>query len=324
MKNILRFKKPFFCLYWVTYKCNSKCEYCNIWKKSAFKDISDAKYSDAKKNLDDLKKIGVKMIDFTGGEPLLNKEITEMLSYAKKLGFFVKLSTNGLLYPEKAEELKGLTNRIYFSLDTTSKQEYLKIRGVDGYEKVMNSIRIAKDLKQDFCLIYTVTDDNIKNLPNIIDFCKKNKVSVYMHPCFSFFDNKPLNKEKISIIKKYFWRPYVRMSLPQLDFHYKGGNDINNPSCKAGLSTIDISPDNCLTIPCFHRYVKKVNINGDLFSLFNSSEWDNLFKDVGRYDFCDHCTIECYFGLSYWDRVRRYFFKQNLSFLKDAIENHRF
>jgi len=313
----------FFCNYWLTYKCNSRCDFCNIWQDTSIEKTPDAIFSDVKKNLDDLKKMGVKFIDFTGGEPLLNNELPQILSYAKKLGFFVKLSTNGFLYPEKAENLKGLPTRIYFSFDATSKEEYKKIRGTDGYDKVLESIEIAKELRQDHCIFYTVTDENIKNISNIVEFAKKSKTIVYIHPCFSYFENKALDKQKIKILKKYFWSPYVRMSLPQLDFHSKGGNNPQKPSCVVGISTIDIGPDDCLTIPCFHKNIKRVKINGNLYNLYKSDKWKDMFKNAGKYDFCEHCTIDCYFGLSYFDRLGKYFFKQNLTYIKGTIENLR-
>lgn len=316
-------KKPFFCNYWVSHRCNSKCEFCNFWRDKTLQKIPDAGFDDVKRNLDDLKKMGIKFIDFTGGEPLLNKELPQILAYAKKLGFFVKLSTNGLLYPEKAVELMGLPSRIYFSFDTTSKKEYQKIRGIDGYDKLLGSIKIAKDLKQEICLLYTVTNDNIKNISDIVDFGKKNKITVYIHPCFSYFDNKSLDEKNIDVIKKYFWHPYVRMSLPQLEFHKKGGNNPAKPTCMVGSSTIDISPDNCLTIPCLHKHIKRVRIDGDLLSLYKSKKWDDLFRDVGKYEFCNNCTIDCYFGMSYFNRLGRYFFKQNLTYLKNTIESFR-
>ena len=316
-------KKPFFCNYWVTYKCNSRCEFCNFWRDKTLQNITDAKFKNVKKNLDDLKKMGVHFIDFTGGEPLLNKDLAQMLAYAKKLGFFVKLSTNGYLYPEKAEELRDLPSRIYFSFDTTSREEYKKIRGLDGYNKLIKSLEIAKDFGQDICLIYTVTDENIKNISDIVNFAKNNKIVVYIHPCFSYFDNKSLGEKNIDVIKKYFWYPYVRISLPQLDFHKKGGNKSSKPSCKVGVSTIDIGPDNCLTVPCLHKHKKRISIDNGLFSLYKSKDWADLFKNAGKYDFCNNCTIDCYFGMTYSDRILRYPIKQNITSLKSFLELKR-
>jgi len=321
--QIIAHKKIFFCNYWLTYRCNSKCEICNFWKDKNLQEIQDASFTDAKKNLDDLKKMGIKFIDFTGGEPLLNEDLSQILAFAKKLGFFVKLSTNGLLYPEKAKELYGLPNRIYLSLDTTSKDEYKKIRGIDGFDKVIESIRIAKKYNQDICLLYTVTDENIKNLSEMVCFAKKNKITLYIHPCFSYFNNKQLNPKNINDIKKYFWHPYVRMSLPQLDFHKNGGNNTLKPRCQVGFSTVDIGPDNSLTIPCNHRTIKRYKIENNLFSIFNSKTWNELFCNAGKYEFCNHCTIDCYFGMSYLDRLDKYFIKQNLTFLKNLIESAR-
>ena len=316
-------KKSFFCNYWVTYRCNSRCEFCNFWKDSKLQNMPDATFENAKQNLEDLKKIGIKFIDFTGGEPLLDKELPKILSYAKKLGFFVKLSTNGFLYPGKAEELKGLPSRIYLSFDTTSKEEYKKIRGIDGFDQVINTIKIAKSNNQDICLVYTVTDENIKNLESIVNFAKNNKIVTYIHPCFTYFDNQALSNENIVKIKKFFWNPYIRMSLPQLDFHKKGGNNPKKPSCQVGYSTIDIGPDNCLTIPCSHKHIEGIPINGKLYSLHQSEQWDQCFEKAGTYDFCRNCTIDCYFGMSYFNRLGKYFFKQNLTYLKNAMETFR-
>ena len=310
---------PFSCLYFVTYRCNSKCEYCNIWRDASHKDVKQARFSDAKQNIRDLKGIGVKLIDFTGGEPLLNNELPQMLQTAKGHGFFVKLSTNGLLYPEKADEIQGNVDRVYFSLDTTSRNDYKKIRGIDGFDKVVESIDVAKVLNQEVCLLYTVANENIKNISGLVDFCQKNKVMMYVHPCFSYFGNESLSEEHISTIKKYFWKPYVRMNLNHMNFHYKGGNSVSDPLCKAGKASFDISPDNCILIPCFQNQQEKIPINGDLFSLYNSVRWKEAFSVAGRYPFCEHCTIECNFGFSYWNRLWENIFLQNLSYIKNAM-----
>ena len=316
-------RHPFFCNYWVTYNCNSKCEFCNFWRDPHLQRMGDARFSDVEKNLEDLKEIGVNCIDFTGGEPLLNKELPQMLSCAKELGFFVKLSTNGFLYPEKAQELQGLTSRIYFSFDTTDKEEYKRIRGVDGYEKLIEALFVAKELKQESCLLYTVTNETIHNIDDIVSFAKNQKIIVYVHPCFSYFHNESLDAKYIDTIKKYFWRPYVRMSLPQLEFHKNGGNNPSDPRCKVGVSTIDIGADNCLIVPCSHNSIERIPINNDLLSLYKSERWDEMYKDAGRYDFCNHCTIDCYFGMSYLDRVGSHFFRQNITSLKNIIESMR-
>ena len=52
-------KKPFFCNYWITYKCNSKCGYCNFWSDKTLQKMQDAEFCDVKKNLDDLKRRAV-------------------------------------------------------------------------------------------------------------------------------------------------------------------------------------------------------------------------------------------------------------------------
>ncbi|MCU0850649.1 MAG: radical SAM protein [Candidatus Thermoplasmatota archaeon] len=316
-------KTPYFCNYFVTYRCNSKCQFCNFWRNQKLLNKPDVKLSDVKKNLDDLSMMGVTVVDFVGGEPLLHKDLPEMLSYAKNLGFFVKLSTNGLLYESRAHELKGNVTRIYASLDTTNADEYSVIRGTDAYDQLVSSIKCAKSMNQDICLISTFTDNTIKNIEQIASFAKEFKINIIFHPCFSYFGNAPLSREHINTIKKYFWHPYIRMSLTDLDFFYNGGNDIHKPSCLAGKSTIDIGPPNDILIPCLHNCTNTIKINGHLSSLFFSNEWAKYYRDVGRMEFCNHCSIDCYFGLSYWDKLHHGFLKANLSYLKTVIETIR-
>jgi MoaA/NifB/PqqE/SkfB family radical SAM enzyme len=316
-------RTPYFCNYFVTYRCNSKCQFCMFWRDPKLLSAPDVKLSDVKKNLDDLRRIGVSVVDFVGGEPLLHKDIPEMLWYAKKLGFFVKLSTNGILYEARAHELKGKISRVYASLDTTNAVEYSIIRGTDEYDQLVSSIKCAKSMNQDICLICTFTNNTIKNIGQIASFAKEHKVNVIFHPCFSYFGNTPLSREHIKTIMKYFWHPYIRMNLTDLDFFYSGGNDINKPSCLAGKSTIDIGPPDDLLIPCLHKCERTIKINNNLSSLFFSKEWSLYHQDAGKMDFCKNCTVDCYFGLSYWDKLHHGFLKANLSLFKTFIETIR-
>jgi len=64
-------KKPVLCNYYVTYRCNAKCDFCDIWEKPS----PLITIEDVESNLLDLRKLGVKVIDFTGGEPLLHPRL---------------------------------------------------------------------------------------------------------------------------------------------------------------------------------------------------------------------------------------------------------
>jgi MoaA/NifB/PqqE/SkfB family radical SAM enzyme len=317
------YEKPYACNYWVTHRCNSKCIYCNVWKNSKLKSVPDARLEDVKNNLDDLKKLGVKFVDFTGGEPLLNKDLPEMLKYAKNKGFFVQLTNNGSIYPKYAEEIKDSVSQLSFSFDTLDPQKYKEIRGIDNFDNLMESIKIAKKLNQKICLIKTVTNDSVDSIPNIVEFCKKNKLVVFIHPVFNYFDGKNLNKRFLKQIKKYFWESYVRVDLSDLSYYYHGGNNTKKPRCKAGKSVFAISPDDCLFVPCFHKVKKKVKINGKLYSLYHSEEWKKLYGHVGKYDFCQGCNLPCYLGASPLDKIDRYFFKEILSYSKVNLERLR-
>ena len=131
---------PVLCNYYLTYRCNASCSFCDIWEKPS----PYITLEQAEANFKDLKKLGVKVIDFTGGEPLLHRELDLLLRMAKEHGFITTVTTNGLLYPKYARRLRGLVDMLHFSLDSAHEEEHNRSRNVDCFQHVMQSISLAK------------------------------------------------------------------------------------------------------------------------------------------------------------------------------------
>src|SRR6185312_1910297 len=55
-----------------------------------------------------------------------------------------------------------------------------------------------------------------------------------------------------------------------------GGNSIENPVCKAASTTIVISPENKLLLPCYHLGIETFEINNNLYQLYNSERVQEL------------------------------------------------
>ena len=98
---------PLVANYYLTYRCNARCHFCDIW---ALDPKEEAEFETIKKNLHDLKRLGVKYIDFTGGEPLLKADAPRIYAEAKRLGFYTSMTTNTILYPKRAREMQGLVD----------------------------------------------------------------------------------------------------------------------------------------------------------------------------------------------------------------------
>ncbi|HJJ42265.1 MAG TPA: radical SAM protein [Methanocorpusculum sp.] len=133
----------------VTNRCNHHCVFCALdWCEHQSADI-DTKL--IKKALADMAKCGVKSVMFAGeGEPLMHKDICEIIEYAKKCGLDIALSTNGvLLDSEKCDKILPCLSWIRFSVDSGSPEMHKVIHrgGSKDYDKVKLNIRYAVSLK---------------------------------------------------------------------------------------------------------------------------------------------------------------------------------
>ncbi len=303
---------PLLCNYYITTKCNARCIFCDIYKKRGI----HASLDDIKINLGNLKKIGVRFIDFTGGEPLLHPQIHDILQYAKKLGFTTTVSTNCILYPAHYSKIQGLVDLLHFSLDAPIKEVHDKIRGVKCFDKVMESIRIAKSIGEKPDIIYTITDETITYIDQMVTFAQNNHCMLLCNPVFSYFDNPGIKNNTLHKILAYASEPYVYVNRGIIQLMKKGGNTIQRPRCRAVTTTIVISPDNYMLLPCYHKCVQKIPINNRLFGLYNSKVIQNYRKKEGRFPFCEGCSVSCYFDPSFTYGFDDYFLLSQLSKLK--------
>jgi MoaA/NifB/PqqE/SkfB family radical SAM enzyme len=288
------------CNYYVTYRCNAYCEFCHFGDHLKFKGTSFASLEDFKSNVKQLAELGVKFIDLTGGEPLLHKEIAKMAKFAHDLKMQTSITTNGLLYNKFADKLAGNINLLHFSLDSPDEEEHNRIRKVNCYKSVFDSIQIAKSLGEYPDILFTATNENYKKLPRMHDIARQNDLVLLVNPVFSYFGNPGLDEEAINFIDKYCdGKLDVYLNKGFMKLRRDGGNDINSPSCKAVSRVIVISPDNELILPCYHFADANILIDKPIKEMRQSERVRSIKKMEGRFDFCQGCTVNCYFEPSF-------------------------
>jgi len=283
--------KPLFANYYLTRRCNARCRFCDIWKTPG--GGSEPKLEEIGVNLDHLKRLGVKIVDFTGGEPLLYPHLAGALRLAKDKKLFTTVTTNAILYPDRAAALQGLVDVLQFSLESVDEARHDEIRGVPCYDKVMQSIDIAARLGQPFSLIKTVVDEDEDELRRLVRFAQERNILLVFNPGFSYFGNSPISRKAVLALRHLWKEKCVAVDLAHLAFILKGGNKTATPLCRALSTTVVISPENRLLLPCFHRAVKELPIGGDLFHLYHSPSTANIREKEGRFPFCEGCTIYC-------------------------------
>lgn len=307
---------PILCNYYVTYRCNAKCGFCDIWERpSPYVDVDTVE-----KNLKDLKKLGVKVIDFTGGEPLLHREIDILLGLAKEKGFITTLTTNGLLYPKYAQKLKDKVDMLHFSLDSADAAQHDTMRGVACFDFVMESIQIAKShgIKPD--ILFTAFDENMDQIARVYnEISLPNDLVLLLNPAFDYNEvdtGTNLTAENLMTLKAWGKKKKVYLNDAFIALRQDGGNHIENPICKAASSTIVISPQNELVLPCYHLGKKSFPIDNRLYDLYHSREVKKQIALEGKLPECEGCTINCYMQPSFAVEMNKYWWKALPSTLK--------
>ena len=289
--------KPILLHYYITNRCNSKCEFCSIWKELPKK---DAKPEDVINNLIQAKKLGCSFVDFTGGEPLLHKDLPLFLLEAKKLKYITSVTTNCINFPQRAKELNGLVDLLHFSLDADNRELHNKIRGTSCFENVLESIPIALSNNLVPDILFTYTNENIDSFFGVYEIAKKNRLMIILDPVFSCEQNDIVSMQTHKKAIAWSKKRGVYLNKAHLMLRFRGGNNPVKSICRAVSSTIVILPDNKLALPCFHHAFDFVEINGSLKNAINSLQRQNAIKYQGQYPFCNGCHINCYFDPSYF------------------------
>lgn len=164
----------------LTDNCNLRCIYCTPEKLSQKKE-EKLLFEDLQKIIRVAKDIGIKKIRLTGGEPLLRKDLCEIIKEIKKSEIDeIYITTNGILLEEKIKDLKeaGLIG-INVSLDTLDENIFNEITRGGDIKKVINgikkSISLGLKVKINSVIIKGINEDSIYQLAEIT---KNNKIDV--------------------------------------------------------------------------------------------------------------------------------------------------
>lgn len=169
----------------VSYKCNSRCVFCERWSKSKTDKRKELSESEIMQLIDDLKRIGIKHVNFSGGEPLLRKDTLAIARYAKKRNMKTMVNTNGLLINENnIQEIVDSFDRITVSIDTLKPKQYMKLRGVDGLKIALHAVDLlAQHGKGRVKMV--VNSKNYKELYDYADYFIERGVEISFQPIHS-------------------------------------------------------------------------------------------------------------------------------------------
>lgn len=164
----------------VTKKCNLHCKHCAPAAGGNFDD--ELTYTEIKKVIDDLERLGALTIIFTGGEPFVRPDFLKILEYTHGRHLGISILTNGLLLNRdilrKLNEFDVKLIRI--SLEGPEKI-HDAIRGVDGaWRRTVGNIRLARKVfKGQITVTAVMMKENWKVLDKILLEAVKLKVDVF-------------------------------------------------------------------------------------------------------------------------------------------------
>ncbi|MDD4358065.1 MAG: radical SAM protein, partial [Smithellaceae bacterium] len=161
----------------MTRRCNLKCIHC--YSNSADVDYPDELTTEEGRTMiDDLAAFGAPVILFSGGEPLMRKDLLELAKYATDRGMRAVISTNGtLITREIAAELQKIgLSYVGVSLDGLEKT-HDRFRGKKGaFDAAIEGIRNCRDAGIKVGIRFTVNRHNLADVPAMFDLLRQEKV----------------------------------------------------------------------------------------------------------------------------------------------------
>lgn len=281
----------------VTYRCNSHCSICNIWKKKKTDEFS---LDEFEKTFGSLGTVPY-MFVMSGGEPLIRDDIVEIClsAYNHCKPGIITIPTNGILcgrIPKKAAEIAESCPStqiiINLSLDGIG-QKHDEIRGVKGnFEKAMKTYQDLKALDYpnlEVGVHSVISRFNVKNIPEIYQYLQH----INNNKSFTYTTQIAEERVELDTIGKNI-SPEYEEYVPTIDFLV----DELRKGKSTGFSKIaedfrleyyklikTILAEKRQVIPCYAGFASAhIAPNGDIWQCCNKAESIGNLREA-EYDF---------------------------------------
>lgn len=241
----------------ITSRCNLRCFFCSVTYKQ--KEADDIKPELLYRLLREFKDIGVEEVGlFWLGESLLVRELPAYVSYAKEIGIpYVFITTNGLLADRNRIEplIKSGIDSIKVSVNASTREDYIKVCGVDGFERVIQNLRNLRELRG-----------------------KSNKPSIYTSTVFD--PSTPATYENV----KSLIEPYVDEYYPlRLYGKYNNSQKTESPASEArGISGRTLES----MLPCWSLFtLPHISYDGHLSACYCDHDHRLYMADLKKMSF---------------------------------------
>jgi len=105
---------PFYASFKVTHICSLRCSFCNVWKEKTLDLTKEGVF----KVIDNIANSSIIVLSLEGGDPLMRKDLGEILQYAHQKPFYLFFTTNGhLLEKRPMEEYGKHIDYLHISID---------------------------------------------------------------------------------------------------------------------------------------------------------------------------------------------------------------
>jgi MoaA/NifB/PqqE/SkfB family radical SAM enzyme len=163
--------RPVLAVFEVCLRCNSDCGYCGLPLNVGRYELSRAEIG---RIFAALYEYGMRFVFVQGGEPLLRRDLLDVLQDFSDLGYSLTLITNGTrLTPAIVSRLEALAVNISVSLDTLDAVRYRRIRGADQLEQVLQGIALLKDYPHPKFVTCIVSEVNREEVPSVARFARE-------------------------------------------------------------------------------------------------------------------------------------------------------
>ncbi len=291
-KKTISLAPPSFLSFEPTNFCNLQCPLCPSGSGKLTRPKGFADFELFKKIIDENKKSLFNILLHFQGEPLLHKQISEMIHYARKNKIFTELSTNANLFPKIFENLKNnLPDKLIISLDGLTQDSYNKYRINGEISKVFQSLELLKKLKtrkRPFIeLQFIVFAHNEAELSELKALKLKYKINKITLKTAQIYD-----KSEIELLPKN--NKFSRYKIENGDFILK--SSLKN-SCKRVIFGSVITWDGKLLPCCFDKDADFICGDTNISSvneIRNSKIYINFIKNVfsqrKSIEMCKNCT----------------------------------